>query len=391
MPTKQAPDDNPSLPATGEEPVRDDPEMAATGRRWCTGTRLLVAATAAWTIFLVLHILFAGRWWPWFIFESTPPLTAVAVPLLLLIFVRFARPVRRWLSVVLVFLLLVGVYLAGYGRGWTGAVTGTSPDTGIKVFVWNTAYWEMQDDKDAFYAFLRRQDADVYLLQEHLYATGGGPYRHVIRIDDSARLRAEFPDYQLSIDGAFVTLSRLPIVATHHQPVPGTGPEDWHWKGTKAQRTDILVGGRAVSFYNVQLPVPFRLGDNPFRGSLSRLFKEQTIRMFKEQGAWRLKELRKLRTDLAGNPHPAVVAGDFNSPWMELYPLGAGTKAHRPPRSLAPPTTWPVTDYPLPRLWHLDWLYTKGDVAVSGYQIAGSAGLSDHLPQKFRVGLPPRS
>lgn len=393
MPTQKASDDNPSLPSTDDEPVRNRPQEITVTGRWSTGTRLLVAATAAWIILLVLHLVFTGRWWPWFIFEAIPPLTAVAVPLLLLVFVPLARPVRRWLSVVLVLLLLIGAYLSGYGRGWTGIATGTPRGTAIKVFAWNTGYWEMADDRDAFYAFLRRQNADVYLLQEHLYAIeNNGPYNQVIRIDDSARLRAEFPGYQLAIDGPFVTLSRLPIVAAHHQRVPSTGT-DWFWKGTKAQRTDIRVGGRPASFYNVQLPVPFRLGDNPFRGSssrgggLSRLLKEQSTRLLKEQATWRLTELRKLRTDLAGNPHPAVLAGDFNSPWMELYSLGAGTRAHSP-SSLAPPRTWPVSDYPLPPLWHLDWLYTTGDLAVSSYKLVSGEAFSDHLAQQFRVVVP---
>ncbi|MEU4573851.1 endonuclease/exonuclease/phosphatase family protein [Nonomuraea sp. NPDC023979] len=343
-----------------------------------------MAATAAWITYLVLLILFAGRWWVWSVFEATPPVTAVVVPLLLLAFVWFARPVRRWLSVVLVLLLLAGAYLAGYGRGWSGA---TSASGGIKVFAWNTGYWEMWDDRDDFYAFLRRQDADVYLLQEYLHAKEAAPYNHVFRIDESARLRTEFPGYHLSVDSTFVTLSRLPIVATHHEHVPGTGSQ-WFWKAAKNQRTDIRIDGRTVSFYNVHLPTPFRLGDNPFRGSLSGVFTSQTARLIEEQATWRLKELDRLRADLAGNPNPAVVAGDFNTPWMDLYPLGSGTEAHWPRSSLGAPHTWPVRDYSLPALWRLDWLYTKGDVAVSNHRLAGGGAFSDHLAQQFHVGVP---
>jgi endonuclease/exonuclease/phosphatase family metal-dependent hydrolase len=327
-------------------------------------------------MFLVLHILFTGRWWPWLIFEATPPLTMVTVPLLLLVVVPLARPVRRWLSVVLVLLLLVGAYLAGYGPGWTGTATGSPRGTAVKVFAWSTDYWQMSDDKDAFYAFLRRQNADVYLLQEYLYWKG-----QPIRIDDSARLRAEFPDHQLSVDGELLTLSRLPIIAEHHQRVPSTGT-DWYWKGTKAQRTDIRVGGRTVSFYNVHLPVPFRIDGNPFSGSFYQFLKEQST--------WRLSELNKLRMDLTANPHPTVSAGDFNSPWMELSFLGAGTQVHSPTSSLSPPRTWSVSDdSALPRLWRLDWLFTTGGLAVSSYRLGnGGENLSDHAPQEFRVVVP---
>jgi endonuclease/exonuclease/phosphatase family metal-dependent hydrolase len=371
-------DDDPSLPSTDEEPVRDGPREIAVTTRWCTGTRLLVAVTAAWTIFLASHILFAGRWWPWFIAEATPPLAAVGVPLLLLVLAPLARPVRRGLSMILVLLLVVGTHLAGYG--WTGTATGSPRGTTVKVFAWSTDYWQMSDDKDAFYAFLRRQDADVYLLQEYLYRHEGiEPPNQVIRIDDSARLRAEFPGYQLSVDGELLTLSRLPIVATHHQRLPRTGT-DWFWKGTKAQRTDVRVGGRTVSFYNVHLPVPFRISGSPLSGRFYRLLAWQST--------WRVTELRRLRTDLAGNPHPAVLAGDFNSPWMELSSPGAGARAHGLPGSFAPPRTWPVSDYPLPRLWRLDWLYTTGDLAVPGYHLAGGEAFSDHAAQRFRVVVP---
>ncbi|WP_158839288.1 endonuclease/exonuclease/phosphatase family protein [Saccharothrix deserti] len=355
-----------------EEPLTDSPPPVD---RWRTLTRLVVAVTAAWAVFLVLHVLLTGRWWLWLIVDATPPLALVVVPVLLLGLALFARPVRGRLSAVLVVLLLVGAYLAGYVPTWTSDATGGSGGTEVKVFAWSTDYWQMSDDKDAFYAFLRRHDADVYLLQEYLYWEGDGP----IRIDDSARLRAEFPGYQLSVDGELLTLTRLPIVSTHHQPDSGTGT-DWYWKGTKTQRTDIRVGERTVSFYNVHLPVPFRVGDHPLS---SRFY-----RFVKEQSAWRLRELDKLRADLTGNPHPAVVAGDFNSPWMELSSLGGGTQLHNPTDGVSSSPSWPVSDYPFPRLWRLDWLYTSGGLPVRGYHFGGGEAFSDHAAQEIRVVVP---
>ena len=361
--------------------VRDDSHRRATTGRWCLGTRLLVAGTAAWTLFLVLHIAFTGRWWPWSVFAATPAPALIAVPLLLLVVTPLARPVRRRLSVVLVALLLAGAHLAGYGPGWTNGAAGDTRGTEVKVFAWSTDYWQMSDDKDAFYAFLRRQDADVYLLQEYLY-WNEGPHRREdqpIRVDDSARLRAEFPGYRLSVEGELLTLSRLPVVADHHSRVPGTGT-DWYWKGAKTQRTDLRVGGRTVSFYNVHLPVPFYIG-NPLSG--------RSYRFLKDHGVWWTGELRRLRADLAGNPPPAVVAGDFNTPWMKLSSLGAGAVTHSPAGSVLPPRSWPVSDYPLPRLWRLDWLFTTGDLAVPGYRFGGGAAFSDHAAQEIRVVVPP--
>lgn len=358
------------MPATTERPAA--PTVVDADQRWCLGTRLLVATTAAWVVFLVLHTLLADRWWPWLAVEATPPLTAVVVPLLLLALVPLATPVRRWLSVVLALLLVVGVHLAGFSPG---TEAGAPPGTAVTVFAWSTDYWQLSDDRDAFYAFLRQQDADVYLLQEYLYWQGDGP----VRIDDSARLRAEFPGYEVIVDGELLTLSRLPVVAAHHRPVPDTGT-DWYWHGPKSQRTDLRVGERTVSFYNVHLPVPFRIGDHPLSGRFYRLLEGQ--------GTWRLDELRALRTQLAGNPHSAVVAGDFNSPWMELTALGADARAHDPTGGLLPARSWPVSDYRLPRLWRLDWLFTTGDLAVPGYHFGGGDAFSDHQAQQIRVVAP---
>lgn len=339
------------------------------------GTRLLVAATAAWTTFLLLHLLLVDRWWPWLIFEATPPLAVVTVPLFLLTLVPLARQMRGLLSVILVLVLLAGILLAGYGPAWADTATGAPRGTTVKVFAWNTNYWDQGKDKDAFYAFLRQQDADIYLLQEYVHRRG-----EPVRIDDSARLRTEFPGYQMSVEDELVTLSRLPIVAEYHHPVPGTGME-WFKKVTHSQRTDIRVGGRVVSFYDVHLPVPFRIEGNPLGGSFYRAHEEQDVR--------RLSELHKLRADLAGNPHPAVLAGDFNSPWMELSPLGADVRVHVPTGSLVPPGTWPASVYLLPRLWRLDWLFTTGDVTALDYRFgSGGEAFSDHAPQVFRVVVP---
>lgn len=334
-------------------------------------------------MFLILHILLAGDWWPWVIVEMTPPLATVAVPLLLLAFVPFARPVRRWLSLVLVLLLLAGAYLAGYGRGWTGSAIAGPRDTVIKVFSWNTNYWDMENDPHAFYAFLRRQNADVYLLQEHLYGViNDTAYNEVIRIDATAGLRAAFPGYQISVEGEFVTLSRLPIVRAHHQTVPGTG-DDWFWKGPKFQRTEIQVGKRPVSFYNVHLPGPLR-GGNPLTAEFYERQKKQSI--------WRFDNLRKLRTNVAGNPHPIVMAGDFNSPWTELYSFRPGTRAQGPPDALAPLHTWPISRFSLPRMWRLDWLYTTDGLTVPSYHLdGGGKALSDHAAQEFRVVVPDKA
>lgn len=355
----------------GEQPV--------TGRRRL-GTRLLVAATLLWLVFVVLHLLLAGRWWPWFFFEGAPPLFFVVVPLLLFVFVPFARPVRLRLTALLALLVLVGAHLAGYGPGWRGAGTTGPGGTPVKVFAWNAQYWQMDDDRAAFYAFLRRQDADIYLLQEYMYWDKSR--KQPIRIDDSAELRRQFPGYRLSVQGELVTLTHLPVVAPQAAPPqapPGPGTA-WFWNGAKAQRTDVRVGGRTVSFYNVHVPVPIALEGRPLSG---RFFRSE-----EKQADWRTAEMVRLRTELAANPNPEVVAGDFNSSWMELAPLGAGTHLHSPPASLLPPRSWPISQFRFPRMWRLDWLFTSGGLAVPDYRFADARAFSDHAAQEIDLVVP---
>jgi endonuclease/exonuclease/phosphatase family metal-dependent hydrolase len=395
----EAPDEASDEPAEPDEAPEEEPDAsddAPAARRWCWGTRLLLTGTAVWTVFLVLHVVLVGRWWPWLTVEIIPPLTMVVVPLLLLVLVPFATPVRRWLSVVLVLLLLAGGYVAGFG--WTGTTSGSARGKEVKVFAWSTDYWQMAaDDKDAFYAYLRRQDADVYLLHEYLnwnYTSRDEQKKCTspVRIEDSARLRSEFPGYRLLVQGELLTLTRLPVVSAPNQQVPAKG-EDWYWKVAKSQRTDIRVGGRngrTVSFYNVHLPIRFRPCD--IRYGWDRFRKAN-----KDQEAWWIRELRRLRADLGSNLHPAVVAGDFNAAWMNSYPLGTRIRPHNPSGSPLPAHSWPACDGScslpqswrlLPQVWRFDWLFTTDDLAVSSYRLRGGETLSDHAAQRIRLVVP---
>ncbi|WP_440902029.1 endonuclease/exonuclease/phosphatase family protein [Actinosynnema sp.] len=371
-PSTDPPDaENPST----ENPSTERPSTAPpTARpRWCLGTRLVVAATAAWSLFLLLHVALTGRWWVWFLLEAVPPVALVAVPALLLAVVPLARPVRRRLTPLLLALLLAGGYLAGVGPGWRGDTGPAGPgDARISVVSWNSDYWEMADDPEAFYAFLREKDADVYLLQEYLHWEGEGP----ILIDHLDRLRAEFPGYQAVVEGELLTLTRLPIAATHSRDVPSTD-DAWYWQGRKAQRTDLRVGDRVLSVYNAHFPVPFRVGDNPLG---SRFWN-----FLAKQHDWRTRELAELRADLAANPNTSVVAGDFNSPWMGSLLGLDGATTHSPGDGPLPAFSWPLADYPVPRVWRLDWLFTTGGASVPDYRFTASPGFSDHAVQEFTL------
>lgn len=343
--------------------------------RWCLGTRLLVVATGGWLAFLLLHTLLAGRWWLWLAVEAMPPVALAAIPLLLLGLAPLARPVRYRLSAMLVLILLAGAALAGVLPRLAGPSSGAPGD--LRIFVWSTDIWHMHDDPAEFYAYLRDQRADVYLLQEYLYWRDGP-----VRIDDTARLRAAFPDHQLAVEGELLTLSRHPVVATYERVLPETGTA-WYWRGRKAQRTDIRLGDQVLSVYNVHLQVPFRIEHSPLGPDFYRFLRRQ----YESRQA----ELAALRADLSGNPNPVLVAGDFNTPWLASPVLpGLGLRRHDPSGSLLPARSWPVDGYRLPRLWRLDWLFTDDRVAVTGYRLEPTRGLSDHLAQQVQVSLTTR-
>ncbi|HEY0805887.1 MAG TPA: hypothetical protein VGD84_12510, partial [Pseudonocardiaceae bacterium] len=198
-------------------------------RRWCLGTRILVGVAVAWLVFAVAQRVFSGRWWFWLLVDVLPPALFLLVPLLFLLSVpilyacRVRLPVAaRWWVVGTTLLAGVltfdqsGVNLATL----TGNPDGAAPPGALPVFAWNTEYWDQTDDPNRFYAFLKAQHADVYLLQEYLYWDDSKDDKGAIRVLDSARLHREFPGYTVVIRGELLTLSHFPVVVR-----PPVGPD----------------------------------------------------------------------------------------------------------------------------------------------------------------------
>ncbi len=351
-------------------------------RRW---SRTLRVVTALWVVFFAAHVLLTGHWWLWMFVEPLPPLLLVAVPLLLLVLAAFVRPRPRWTALVLAAVLVAGTLPAGFG----GFGSAAAPKPGapvLRIFSWNTGYWDSgtgyqdfrgDDSTEALYAYLKQQNADVYLLGEHLHWHDGP-----VRLDDEPTLRARFPGYQVNVEGELVTLSRLPVVGTHPRR-DGPAPDDWYWHGNKAQRTDVRAGGCVFSLYNVHLPQPVDTRLSAFSGRFYSFAHGQYDRVE--------TELAALRADLAGNRHPLLVAGDFNSPWMgSLIPLGDGVEARDLTEGALLPASFPVagTGWGMPRLWRLDWVFTRGEVDLARYAFRSSPRLSDHQAQDLTVSLP---
>lgn len=354
--------------------------------RWCRATRLLVAATAAWWLYLVLHWVLSGRFWLWLIPAAAPPMVFLAAPLLLLLGVAALRAIRRPMPVVPRYLVSIGAFLAlvaglpysGLNPGALRNLDPVPPDA-IRVVSWNTQYWHQSDDPDAFYRFLTGLRADVYLLQEYLNWEPADPGNEARRIDDLARLRREFPGHHMASRGELITLSRFPIVAA-----PRVGPDRQlaadanfaaEYAAAKALRTDLRIGSEVVSVYNVHIPVQFSTAIG--RDFLADVRRRTTART---------AQLRGLMADIADNSAPILLAGDFNtSPGMgDLRDVrGVLTDATPVLRSWYP-VSWQADGL---SLWRLDWVFTDDRVRVDRYDLRDPQGLSDHRLQEMLISV----
>ncbi|MER7945768.1 endonuclease/exonuclease/phosphatase family protein [Streptomyces sp. NPDC096079] len=320
-------------------------------------TAMVLSCALAWAVFLALHLVLNGRWWPWLAVSLLPPVALAAVPLVLL---SAAAVTADGLAAG----LAAGCLLVAWpqnGINLRGSVRRAEAAAGLRLVSWNTQHWNQGGDPDRFYAFLRALDADVYVLQEYLNGFEGG---EVWDIDDGERLRAAFPDHHLAVDNNSVTLSRFPPAGP---PVP---------VGACSLRVDLRVGDGVLSTYNVHIPVQLTVM-NPLRPAF--------LRDMRRRAAARDREYAALVADLRGNPLPVLVTGDFNT-------SAAIGDIRRMPRSLRDavgacrsvlPASWNARARL--RLWRIDWAFTGGGARVGSYRFRDAEGLSDHLVQELTV------
>ncbi|MGV9316272.1 endonuclease/exonuclease/phosphatase family protein [Streptomyces sp. NPDC003691] len=374
------PADGTGSPA-GPAPVHEADPAAPPGRRAraarAAGT-LLFALAALWTLNTVLRTAFSGRWWLWNGIDLAPPVAYLAAPLLLLLPAALLRRFRRSTLLLTVLALLLGAGQSGIHPGALLRDREPVPAGALRVVTWNTFFWHQDSDPGRFYAYLRRYDADVYLLQEYQNARGDRP----VPIDDLARIRAEFPGYRAVAEGGFLTLSRHPV--TLHRALRPAGlpapPTDWpdYWD-VRALRTDISVGGRTLSLYNTHLPDLLNVDRNPLTPS----YYEQ-VRSHAER---RLLHLRALRADLDANDHPVVLGGDLNTlPGSEDLRWFRGLRDTADSGTDLYPATFPAGPA---ALWRLDWTLASPDVDVHRQSLDDPpAGLSTHRLIDLRLSLP---
>ncbi|MGW1281249.1 endonuclease/exonuclease/phosphatase family protein [Streptomyces tsukubensis] len=375
-PIPPAPDPHPAPgPGPAAGPSTATPRRARAAR--AAGTLLFVLA-ALWALNTVLRTAFSGRWWLWNGIDLAPPLAYLALPLALLIPAALLRRLRRSTLLLAALSLLLGAGQAGLHPGALLRDPGPVPADALRVVTWNTFFWHQDSDPERFYTYLRRYDADVYLLQEYQNARGDRP----VPIDDLARIRAAFPGYRIATEGGFLTLSRHPVTLTRALrpaglPAPAT---DWpdYWD-VRVLRTDIRVAGRTLSLYNTHLPDLLNVDRNPLTPSYYHEVGSHAHR--------RLLHLRALRADLDANDNPVVLGGDLN-----VLPGSEDLRWFRGLRDTAESGTdlYPATFPAGPAaLWRLDWTFASPDIDVHRQSLENPpAGLSTHRLIQLRLSLP---
>ncbi|MER6910343.1 endonuclease/exonuclease/phosphatase family protein [Streptomyces sp. NPDC000594] len=332
--------------------------------------RFALVAAVLWAVFLLAHLLLNGRWWGWLLPSLAPPPLFAAVPVLLGALGLIAGgPPGLAATALAAAALAAGAGQSGLrpGARLPGALRGRRPAPpagALRLVCWNTQHWCQRTDPERFYAFLRRLDADIYLLQEYHHDRLDGTYE---LIDDRTRLRAAFPGYGMVVARGLVTLSRLPVA------------EVVETAARRTLRVDLrLPDGGVLATFNVHIPVQMRL-ISPARAAFYRAVRARA--------ADREREYRGLAADVADCPHPAVIAGDFNT----TPAIGdarriarLGTDAARVMDRLYPASWQPR---PGVRWWRLDWVLTTPGARVHTYRFRDPGDLSDHCVQEVTVSL----
>jgi endonuclease/exonuclease/phosphatase (EEP) superfamily protein YafD len=360
-----------------DTPVTAPARRTRRGWRWWAYSALIALATG-WLAFTVGQWMFSGRWWLWLAVSFVPPGAFLVVPPLLALAAAPCRRSRRPVALIALAALVLGAPFGGVNVAAIGHGRTPAPPGAVHVFSWNTEYWDQGGQAAAFFPFLVRQHADVYLLQEYMF-DGVAP----TPVDDLGALTAAFPGFHIASVGEELTISRYPILAqtpivAPDMPAPAQPGFPTFWLD-KVLRTDLDVDGRTLSVYNVHMPVQM-VPSNPLSPAYFRTVHQQDRQ---REPVW-----RALAADVAANPNPIILAGDLNTtPAM-------GDLRKMPPSlrdaSYAMTDIYPVSwyDHPgIPMWWRLDWVFVSHDVTVHDYGFASSGGLSDHRYQHFTISF----
>ena len=325
----------------------------------------LLALIAYWILRITLQ---DGVWWLALVNEFAP---LVFVPLPLVLILSLLLRARRWQILAILHSLIL---VAWWGPRFLPKPPpqATRNQESLQVVSFNV--WGDNTRLDEVEAWLRAVQADVVLLQEipDVYA------------DNQVPELADLYPYQMSQSTSErrygnLCLSRHPILSVEDLPGAGVPAQ---------QRITIDYEGRVIAVYNVHLAMP--IGAPRFSHLPDNFVMEIASRY---NPIARNTEIQRLLRRLQTEPHPYLVAGDFNmsehtaiytdiaAKMTDAYRVGSGGVGG----------TWPVAvveELPsyLPPLLRVDYVWQSEHFLAVRAQRGPEMG-SDHLPLYVQLEL----
>lgn len=338
--------------------------------------RLLNAAVAIYlallTVYVLVRGLFGDRFW-WlslfntFAYVSLLPLV-VLVPLAFLL--RHQQALWRLTPVI----VLGGLWFAPY---YLRERSDLPPGRTLSVLSLNA--WNDNQHLSAMEDWLRTTGADIAVLQEisPAYAAGSLP-----RLLDIYPYQASQPDNTRWTGN--ITLSRFPILSQEYVDLNLSDT-------TYPLRTVVDVDGQPVAVYNVHLVWPGGKVRVPLPGRLNNVY---TQIFFGYDDRIRNQQIERLLAHLDTEPHPYIVAGDFNT-------SDQSATYHRMANHMVDSFreagqgfggSWPVSvarklPWFVPPLIRIDYVWHSPDLRAVEAHIGPPVG-SDHLPVQATLLLP---
>lgn len=310
----------------------------------------MIVLAFSWITFWVLNLLLNGRLWLWELFSIVPGwfwgACAFALTILSILFGDFAA--------VIILVLSTPLWWRSLDFHWQVKESSrmNTETKQLRFFNWNTEHWFYPRTKREHIDYLLKAQAQVYHLQE---AWSKDHESYNAEFD----LRDHFPGFQIVQSQELVTMTSLPITG-HRSEVPYL-------------RVDVKLNGHVVSFYNVHISVHLR--PKLLKISLRTFLGDIRARFYK-----RKEEYAKLAAELASNPNPKVISGDFNT--TAFMPILQQIYAGKSDAFAANHKGFAATFYASYtfRWWRIDYVLGEG-VDFHSYKSVDPLKLSDHWGQ----------
>ncbi len=346
---------------------------------------LVVSLAGLWVLFMIFFLVAAGSFSLMSLPGSTPPFVFLLVPVVLGLLTAVGSRKRWAMALPLVGFLLGTTQLDVNWKPLPVSVADADAKE-LAVFNWNSLMWDEKKDKAAFYQFLQKQNADIYLLQEVLYSASEHDVESDARLnrpaipistvipgldadyltfDKTPEILSYFPGYHLVHQQQFLILSRYPIHNAYLDP------------SDQFQVADVQIGEHALRLFNVHIALHIE-----FKDPLTRDFYEALDRRF------RVRDIAfdRLHTAIKKTQQDYIIAGDFNSP----KPMGTMRTLTKQQVDLFRygQERLPVTfEFNGLRWWRFDYVFANPDhrFQVLGFENIPIEALSDHNAQKITL------